>query len=80
MIGASSADMMISKAADKTSLAAPPAPRRVAPWIKASAKPNIYGNRRIVMVSPKSSSDLCGSNLGQVGNKVKSLVKYSGLM
>jgi hypothetical protein len=32
------------------------------------------------MVSAKSSSDLCGSNLGQVGNKVKLLEKYSGLM
>ena len=32
------------------------------------------------MVMPKSSSDLCGSNLGQAGNRVKSLGKYSGLM
>ena len=72
--------MIISKAADETSLIAPPAPRRVAPWIKASANPKTLGSRGLVIVRAKRLSDLCGSKLGQVGNKVKPPGKYSGLM
>jgi len=42
MIGASRADMMISKSADSTSRIAPPEARRVSLWINASSRPKNF--------------------------------------
>ena len=79
MIGASSADMMISKRRREDEPIAPPPPRRVrALEAGRDAGRRSWAESRIVMVRAKRLSDRAASNRGQVGNRVKSLVKYSG--